>query len=44
MTPQEALKLIDHVLQNVSGTRADHQKIAEAISVLERAVERKKDK
>ncbi len=42
MKPQEALKLIDQVLANVSGTRADHAKIQEAILVLQEAIKVKK--
>lgn len=38
MTPEQALNLIDGVLANVSGTRADHVKLQEAISVLQRVI------
>ena len=39
MTTSEALQIIDQVVGNVAGTRADHQKIAEAMEVLVKAVE-----
>lgn len=38
MTPLQALQLVDQVLQNVSGTRNDHEKIKEAVRVLAEAV------
>lgn len=34
MSPQEAIQLVDNVLANVNGTRADHVKIQMATSVL----------
>jgi hypothetical protein len=34
MTPQQALELLDRVLQNVNGTRRDHELIQQALNVL----------
>lgn len=39
MTPHEALALIDSVLQQVRGTRADHDRLKEAIVVLSGAID-----
>lgn len=41
MTTDEALQLIDQVLANFSGTRADHAKIQEAIKVLTASIKPK---
>lgn len=41
MKPEEALVLLDRVLQNIQGTRADHQKIQEALKVLQDATKGK---
>lgn len=38
MSPMEALALIDRVLSNVSGTRNDHIKLQEAISIIRNLV------
>lgn len=34
MTPQQALSLLDNIVQQVSMTRADHGKAMEALKVL----------
>lgn len=44
MTPQQALQLIDNVLASVSGTRADHAKLQEAVKVLGEAIAQKQTK
>lgn len=38
MSPNEALTLIDSVLQKIQGTRADHEKIQQAVQVLAQAL------
>lgn len=42
MKPQEALQLLDQVVANVAGSRADHAKIQEAVKVLGEAIKEKK--
>ena len=37
-TPQQALQLLDRILQTVQGTRADHVLIQQAIETLARAI------
>jgi hypothetical protein len=41
MTPEQALQILDQVCQNVSGTRKDHETIAQAITVLADAIKPK---
>ena len=41
MTPKEALELLDRVLANINGTRADHARIVEALQVISKALETK---
>lgn len=41
MKPEEAIQLLDHVIANVKGTRADHAKLQEAIDVLNKALVQK---
>ena len=38
-TPEQALQLLDRVLQQVSGTRADHIAIQQALSTLAKAIQ-----
>jgi len=43
MKPEQALQLLDQVLANVNGTRADHVKLQEAILVLKEAIKKKEE-
>ena len=38
-TPEQALQLLDKVLQNVTGTRNDHLMIQQAIGTLAKAIQ-----
>lgn len=38
MTPKQALQLVDRVLADVAGTRLDHQRLQQAVSVLADAI------
>lgn len=39
MTPTQALQLLDQVLGNVSGTRADHVRIQTALNTITQALQ-----
>ncbi len=43
MTPSQALQLLDTVCSQVSGSRADHVRIQQAIQVLQAALQPEED-
>jgi hypothetical protein len=41
MTPEQALKVLDHATSLLNGTRAQHSQIIEALETLRKLVEKK---
>lgn len=38
MTPTEALQILDKAVSQMQGTRADHTRIAEAVTILNKVI------